>query len=93
MSDNWIALLAAIINPELSADKALLRVGLGQTQTKKYKHGCGRRHIDISIEDIEEMIRMREQNIFYKDIGKHFGISDKTVYAKIKRYKQKTNAA
>lgn len=73
----------------MTIDKALISIGLSiHTAPKNISHRK-KPNYGINDEDTKEMIKLRERNAPYKEIGKHFGISDQLVYTRIKRYKEK----
>lgn len=47
------------------------------------------KNLSISDKDIENMIRLRNQKVTFKDIGLMYGISNQAVYQRIKNYKKK----
>lgn len=44
--------------------------------------------IDIPKGETEEWIRLKEAGLSYKEIGEIFGVTDNTVYRRLKRYYQ-----
>jgi transcriptional regulator with PAS, ATPase and Fis domain len=85
---NWLALFLVIVKEELTVDKALIAMGIKPSNTTKGKRKEYRYH-NFTDEEIQEMVRLREEKLSYKDIGEKFGISDRLVIAKIKKYKER----
>jgi hypothetical protein len=83
---NWLAFYAAIMNPALSVDKAMTKMGISLHVTK---HSRTNKEALSAIknEDVMEMVRLRDNNVPYKEIGAIYGISVGCVYSKIRRMK------
>jgi hypothetical protein len=86
MLENWLALYVSIINPTLSPDKAMIKMGIGLHEN--YHSKANKKNKEITEENILSMIKLREQNIPFKEISKLYGISCQNIYAKIKKYKE-----
>lgn len=78
---NYLALLTCILS-ELTPEQALRRFF---PYMKNINYPAKR--AAVKEQDTEEMIKLRE-TMSYKQIGELFGISDATVYERIKKYKQ-----
>lgn len=90
MNENWMALYAAIVNEKLSVDKALLKMGISIHSTSHMQ----RTKLNYKNDEIEEMIRLKEQGATYKEISKMFGApSGQAVCQKIKKYKERMMVA
>lgn len=81
---NWLAFYAAIMNPKLTADKALVKMGINLHITEHSKTNKEALRA-IKNDEVMDMVRLRSKNMPYKQIGEIYGISDKCVYQKIKR--------
>jgi len=44
-------------------------------------------------EDILDMVKMKQQGMYYKDIGQVYGISKDAARRRIERYRKKTNSS
>lgn len=80
MKENWYALCISILS-NLEPDQAF-ELFYANKQRKQ------RQSNSLTDADTQEMIRLRETKT-YKEIGEIFGITDKVVYARIKRFKSK----
>lgn len=90
MNENWMALYAAIVNKKLTVDKALRSLGINfQTGVRNSDY----KRIDVKDEEIEEMIRLRQEQVPYKEIAEMFGASRQVIYSKIKKYKERMGIA
>lgn len=78
MKENYYALLICIVRPatiEQSFD--LLDGRITKIQNKS-----------ITTNDVQDMIRMRQQGITYEEIGQMYGLTMQAVYMRIKRYRE-----
>lgn len=90
MNENWMAFYLAIVKNNISVDKALLKMGISIHSTSHMK----RTKLDYKNQEIEEMIRLKEQGVTYKELSKMFGASSgQAVYEKIKKYKERMRVA
>lgn len=86
MEYNWMALYLAIMDKNITVDKALLKMGLSIHSTGHMK----RTKLNYKNEEIEEMIRLKEQGLTYKELSTMFAApSGQAVYQKIKKYKER----
>ncbi|QZY56693.1 helix-turn-helix domain-containing protein [Crassaminicella profunda] len=77
---NIAALAIAMIREDIfSAEDAFKRL------EGKKKRICR----EADPKDTEQMIRLKEKGLTYKQIGEAFGISKDAVYRRMKRYKEK----
>lgn len=86
MNENWMAFYLAIMNENISVDKALRSMGINVQ--------CGISHgehnkLNFSDEEIEEMIKLRQNKMTYKKIGKMIGVSGQAIYINIKKYTER----
>lgn len=86
MNENWMAFYIAIMNENISVDKALRSMGINVQ--------CGISHegynkLNFRDEEIEEMIKLRQNKVTYKEIGEMVGASGQAIYEKIKKYKER----
>ncbi|MDF2608898.1 MAG: hypothetical protein K0R92_372 [Lachnospiraceae bacterium] len=79
MEENYYALLICILKP----------VTIEQGFDLLEGHISNRYNLAITGEDIEDMIRMKQQGMTYREIGSYYGISEEAAYRRIKRYKAK----
>lgn len=49
----------------------------------------GKRSVYKPVEEVLEMIRLRETGMSYSEIGKYFGIQADNVFMRIKRYRKR----
>lgn len=88
LTDNFYALCLAICNDRYDVEKAIgqfspqVRKSSGRPPTKTW----------LSDEDTERMIELKETKT-YKKIALMFGVTDKIVFSRMKRYKQKRGSA
>lgn len=85
---NYKALLLAIVAPQyITPDKAISSVAITRNhRTQKISTKLGPNYTD---QDLEEVIRLREQGVTWQAIGKLFGIKPETLFAAVKRYKKR----
>lgn len=79
MEENYYALLICILKP------VTIEQGFGLLEG----HVSDRYNLAITGEDIEDMIRMKQQGMTHREIGSYYGISEEAAYRRIKRYKAK----
>jgi predicted DNA-binding protein (UPF0251 family) len=79
MKENYYALLICILKP-VTIEKGfdLLNGKMTKVQNKS-----------ISLQDVEDMIRMKQQGMTYKAIGELFGLKKDAVHKRIQRYREK----
>jgi DNA invertase Pin-like site-specific DNA recombinase len=79
VKENYYALLICILKPVTIEQGFDLLDG-------RITH---RNNMAITSEDIEDMIRMKQQGMTHREIGSFYGISEEAAYRRIKRYKEK----
>ena len=82
MKENYYALLICILRP-VTIEQSFDMMDGKVAQTK---------NLVITSEDIEDMIRMKQQGMTHREIGEYCGISEEATYRRIKRYKEKKEA-
>lgn len=80
MRENYYALLICIIRPDYNIDRSLQAMIDGEiTKT---------RNTAVKKDDVEDMIRMKQQGMTYKAIGELYGMKKDAVHKRIQRYKE-----
>lgn len=88
LTDNFYALCLAICNDRYDVEKAINKFS---PQTRKTS-GRPPTKTCLSEEDTAGMIELKETKT-YKEIALIFGVTDKIVFSRMKRYKQKRGSA
>lgn len=84
MNECWCAFALALISQNyLTPEKAFERLDNGKPKKRAWYDAP---HKEITRQDVEDMIRMKE-TMTYKDIGKIYGMKADAVYTRIRRYK------
>jgi hypothetical protein len=78
VKENYYALLICILKPVTVEQSFDLYEGrITKVQNKS-----------ISKDDVEDMIRMKQQGMTHREIGSFYGLSEEATYRRIKRYKE-----
>ncbi len=79
MNENWYALCVAILNPkQLSIEKSF----------EKLDNGRILRWRKFTKDDLEDMYKLRQQGVAFREIGPMYGTSDSSICHLLKKYKE-----
>lgn len=79
MEDNWCAFCVAILC-NLTIEQAFDRIENFRGKKSRNYNNL------ITEEDSHDMVKMRQSNMTYREIGQMYGLSDVAVYRRIKRF-------
>lgn len=80
MKENYYALLICIIRPDYNIDRSLQAMFEGKVTRI--------RNTAVKRDDVEDMIRLKQQGMTYKEIGELYGMKKDAVHKRIQRYKE-----
>lgn len=83
MNENWYAFYISIVKEVPPEIAFAMMEGKKDTQWRKL----------LTDEDKEDMIKLREQGLTYKEIGYMYGLSKTAIGHHIERYKKKGEAS
>jgi hypothetical protein len=87
--ENWYALYISILN-DVSIDKALQLMNISARKTYMRKnHNKIIRKSKYSDEFMQQISKMKEEGMFYKDIGKVFNMTKCQIEGALRMYKNK----
>ena len=84
VKENYYALLICLVRP-YTIDQSLRMMLDGKFSEK--------RNMTVKKDDVEDMIRMKQQGMTHQAIGEIYGLSEEATYRRIKRYKEKRGIA
>jgi hypothetical protein len=79
MKENYYALLICILKP------VTIEQGFDMLDGRI----TNRNNMAITDDDIEDMVRMKNQGMTHREIGQVYGITEEAAYRRIKRYKER----
>jgi transcriptional regulator with GAF, ATPase, and Fis domain len=89
---NYKALLLAIVAPQyITPDKAIGAVGMTHDRTQD--RSTTKQTTNYSDQDLEEVLRLRDQGVTWNKAGELLGVDPKTLFNAVKRYKNRRNIA
>ncbi|QXE19983.1 hypothetical protein B5S50_14765 [Clostridium sp. 001] len=86
MNENWYALIIASQFP-VTVEQAFQILDRG-----KRIIGRKKKHVKLTVKDLMEMERLRNQGFTYRSIGEIFGMSMNATFRRLKAFRKKVKA-